>query len=227
VRDESSLVYKFTKNNVIQVLPENLTHHILGVDLGFDDATALSDISFGDIEPKVYIHNSFKQSHCIVSDVAALIKARCDKVKYERIIIDQGGLGKMIVAELNSRWQLPLTAAEKSDKAGIIALLNSDLQVGRVNVVQNDLWIEEAEILQWDIAHRKENSAYANHVCDAVLYGYREARHWLNKGATVNPLANSSEALAQWEKDYEKSLVKKIKIQYTRSWDNPDNLFNS
>ena len=210
VRDANSLVYSFTVANVVDQLPK-FEHHVLGVDLGFDDATALSVVSWNDREKVAYIHDSTKESGCVVSEVADKITSYTRRYAFDRIVVDQGGLGKMIVQELSQRYQLPLHAAEKSDKAGMIKFMNSDLKSGRVKVLAGDDWTKEAQILQWDETHRREDGRFQNHVTDCVLYAYRESRHWLSREEIAPPKSGTSEFYAKLESDLENLLVKRIK----------------
>ena len=151
------------------------------------------------------------RSGCVVSEVADKITSYTRRYAFDRIVVDQGGLGKMIVQELSQRYQLPLHAAEKSDKAGMIKFMNSDLKSGRVKVLAGDDWTKEAQILQWDETHRHEDGRFQNHVTDCVLYAYRESRHWLSREEIAPPKSGTSEFYAKLESDLENSLVKRIK----------------
>ena len=187
------------EKNVCDALPdepEDSWFHVLGIDLGHEDATAFIDASYTRFDPTVYLNRGQKRSGMIVSEIADEIKRRSQTRRYSRMVADCGGLGKMIVAELNTRHGLTVQAAEKREKLSAIELMNSDMHEGRVKCLKGDPWIDEALYLQWgDKSHTYENQRQANHLCDAGLYAYRDCYHYAAQTRPKNMVAGSPEAI--------------------------------
>jgi hypothetical protein len=187
IKDASTLVYKFSKRvNCIDDLPalprgERWTH-VLAMDFGVTDPTAFAVLAFTRHDPVVYVVESEQWTDMAPSEAAEMVKAWGARYGgFERLIGDIGGLGKGYEAEFRKRFALPVKAAAKNDKLGYIKLLNGDLTGARLKVVtaKNEQLVEDIGALQWsDGATQKERPDMPNHTTDALLYGWRECRHW-------------------------------------------------
>ena len=120
----------------------------------------------------------------------------------DSIVMDTGGLGKSIAEEFSRRYDLPIKAAEKTDKMGHIEMLNNDLQTGKMKIIRehNQEVLHQMKILQ-KLDNGKEDPSVPNDVVDAVLYAWRECYHY-----TFNPsephLDRNSDAFMdrEWKK---------------------------
>ena len=162
--------------------------HILGVDLGYEDDTAFRVVSFSPQHPKAFLNRCYKAPHLSVTKVAQTIMAWDSEFGFISIVVDFGGGGKQIVAEMNERWSLNLQPADKANKASFIETLNDDLLGGGLMVPYDDPVLEEWEKLQWNeierlrsgerVTVRIEDPRISNHISDATLYAYRESKHF-------------------------------------------------
>lgn len=227
VRDENSLVYKLKPYSVVDALPEcDDWEYILGVDFGFVDATAYSVLAFSETRAEVYTALTFKEEGQIPSAIAARIDRLNRQYNFMSMVGDPGGGGKFVIEEANARYGLAMQVAEKQGKAAFIDLLNGDLAAGTFKVVRDctDL-LEEVAILQWkdhpdDVLDKdgkvKRNDRripdprYQDHVCDATLYAYREARHYLHENIENLPDFESPEWWAKEEREEEERLEKEL-----------------
>lgn len=189
VRDEDALVYAFSRQkNLVEDIPSEMDF-VLGVDLGFVDSTAFVVIGWSPDEPEAYVVHVEKHEGFTATDIGRRILQLNDRFGFLRIVADTGGLGKMIVQELNRRHGLAIEAAEKAQKLGHIELLNSDLRNERLLIWDTDETeelVDELELLEWDPLERLKNrwierSDCENHAADAMLYAWREALHWLHR----------------------------------------------
>ena len=182
VKDVDSLVYQFNPetNLYTGTLPNDL-RYVFGVDIGYKDADAIAVLGYSSSMRKVYlVHESIKTKQDITSLVAELkrLKDQYDPVK---IVMDAGALGKKIQEEIRLRHALHTEAAEKNRKAEFITLLNDDLRTGKLQMPLNSRFEEDSYLLQWDIESSgamKVSTGYHSDVCDAVLYAWRECRHF-------------------------------------------------
>lgn len=177
--DPSMRVYRYEpeRNDVVE--PPVCTRFILGVDLGYTDATALVVLGFRERDKTIYVLEAEKRSGLIVSQVAEWVRHVQGRYALERIVVDNAS--KQAVEELVQRHALPLEAAEKRDKADAIANMNSDLITGRIKTVAATAPLrKEWEDLVWDDRHFHkgklvESSQCENHLSDACLYAWRAA----------------------------------------------------
>jgi hypothetical protein len=193
VIDTESLVLHYNDiHNHFDALPI-LTDYVVSVDLGHDDADAIAVIGWHKHQKECYLVEEFVKTQQGITDLADEIEKRIKKYNPIKVVMDTGGLGKKIAAELQSRRELPIVAAEKSRKIEFLALLDDALKTGKFFAKSNSRFAEDSFIVEWDhdktTPDRKviKDDPHSD-IIDAVLYGYREALHWLSEPApkTVN-----------------------------------------
>jgi hypothetical protein len=184
VRDTSALVYYAFDDarNRTRELPdiEGEWSYILGCDFGVTDPTAYVVLAFSRYHDTAYVVRSEQWRDLPPSQAAEVAKEWDKTYHFERIVGDTGGLGKAYEAEWRQRYYLPMHAAQKTDKLGYIKLLNGDLSNGKLRILPgNDELLRDLRSLAWaDDKHLKEHPALPNHLPDALLYAWRDARHW-------------------------------------------------
>ncbi len=160
--------------------------YVLGMDIGFNDSTAIVVAAYSDTNPNLYHVYDFKQPHLSVDSIEKAVRETIARFgDFEGMVADTGGLGKTVVATLNERG-LYFEAAEKREKYDHIELVNSDLLSGRIKVLSDSYLASEMALLQWeDSTYKKEDKSTDNHACDAFLYLWRYAHHHLWTPAKV------------------------------------------
>ena len=184
VRDTDNLIYKYHPYNLIDSLPETeLDGQVLGIDLGFDDATAYTLCQYYFHDPVLYIARTFKKSKQIVDDVVVTIKDFIDQHEIHTIVIDNAS--KQVVETLKARFSLydvVIYAAEKRDKIEFIGIMNSDFIMNRIRLLKKTTtdYVEELINLIKDPNKLKitEHPSCDNHICDSALYAWRHARNY-------------------------------------------------
>jgi len=184
--DKSALVYKYDPRiNDIPHLPyDHVYNYVLGVDLGYDDATSFVVGAYSFHDPHLYIVSAEKQSGMLLTDVAEKIKYLQAKYNLTNIVVD--GAAKQSVEEIKQRYQIPMINAEKQHKRDFIELMNTDLRTGKIKVGPGcDALKEEWQYLIWDEKQRKvgnwvENSSCDNHAADAALYMWRWSYNYVS-----------------------------------------------
>ena len=221
IRSQDSLIYKYDPDrNLFDSLPihEHDFDYILGIDLGYEDATAFVIGAYSRDLPHFYVVDCFKQSRMLPSEIAERIAEYNDYYNFTSIVADTGGLGKSIVEEFRQRWALPIRAAEKRNKDAYIELMNSDLASGYVLIDENSELLDEWRLLQWDDDRRKEDPRFENHLSDACLYAWRESKHYTFATELVAPKVGSPEYYAMLEEQMLESKEQELAIQDTQSW---------
>ena len=178
--DDSLLIVKTNDKTVCPRVDLANPTYILGVDLGYNDASAFSLGMFSASSPKLYVAKSFKSREMDITDVANTIRSLMTQYPIAKIKID--GANKQGVEEMKKRHNLPLEAADKQDKATFLKLFADDITQNRVHYFEGecDTLIEEQNYLQWkDERKQDEDPRCDNHENDATLYMWREARNYL------------------------------------------------
>lgn len=192
-RSEDDQVYLYNRaRNRIDDPPTNLTY-VIGADVGWKDAKAIAVLGFDPKRSnKIYIVEKFEQSKMLISDFGQKVKELSDKYQPMMIVMDPGGGGADIAAEINNRHCLTIKSAKKTSKYDYIEFLNADMVAGNIlNVVDTDddpLEIEYENHLWKDKLKRVEADT-DNHIADSVLYAYRECYAYIHEPIESRPTA--------------------------------------
>ncbi len=179
VVDQTKLVYKYNEeiNLIKKSNVPDLHNYVLGIDLGFDDATAFSLLGFRHDSKKLYVVHTSKESGLDLTSVKERIEWYMNRYRPYKFIVD--GANKQGVKEMVNRMRLPLEAADKSAKADFISIMNNDFIAGLILLSDacGDLSTEYNNLI-WDdkeLAKKKkvEHPNCENHLTDATLYAWR------------------------------------------------------
>jgi len=178
--DDELRIIVYDDDNMINELPSDKKfHYILGVDLGYNDATSFTVVAFSFDDPRVYFVESFKDTKMDFTDTANQVKELEKKYELLHYIVD--GANKQGVEEIKKRHQIPLESAEKSDKATYLRLMRDDLITKSAFIVDSECEDLEKEwdSLQWkNEDKRDEDPRCQNHCSDSALYAWRKAYHY-------------------------------------------------
>ena len=168
--------------------------YVVAVDLGMRDADAIAVLGWAphsQVIHVVYQDVVRKQSISVLGDK---VKAVYDKYRPVGVVVDFGGLGAKIGDELQGRWQLPVKAAVKTNKAANLALLDDALLTGQLRARDGSPFADDCATTQWDQDARArgeqaiDDSTHSD-IIDAVLYGYRECKAWCEDAPEAPPRA--------------------------------------
>lgn len=202
--DDDLLIMHLKAHNFVESLPERKTpyNYILGIDLGYNDASSFTVTAYHDHDRIAYFVQSFKKTGMIISKVAEMIEHLRAKFPFDNLVID--GANKQAVEEIRQRYGIPLESAEKTEKVFYLKLLDDDLIVGNVKIVRSGCagLIEEWEALQWeDLNKTNEDPRCSNHEADSALYSWRKCHHFL---ATREPEVYSKNSQAYMDQEEER-----------------------
>jgi len=209
VQDTDSLVFKFNPNlNRYHNLPEKGSwYYIFGIDIGYNDADAIAVLGYNTFEKKVFL---IEESIVRKQDITSLVsKVKRLQAKYEpiKMVMDAGALGKKIQEEILQRHGLHIEAAEKSRKVEFIELLNDDLRTSKFKAFHGSRFEEDCALVQWDADSRIKNpdkpkirDTYHSDINDAVLYAWRECRHYQSSAPAPTPMRDSDAYMDNLEK---------------------------
>lgn len=219
-QDDDLLIIPFNEErNSVEKLPSDIDwSYVLGVDLGYNDATSFSILAFSPYHPICYRVKGWKERGLILSAVGRAIEQIRTQFEFFRIVID--GSNKQGVEDLRQRMNLPLTNAEKTGKPTYLKALKDAVVTGTFKVIKghnNDV-IDEWDHLQWsDETHLNEDPRCENHSSDGTLYAFRECRHYVFTEAEMAPKKDTDKFMLEFEKKKARELEQKI-LEEQEQW---------
>jgi len=218
IKDTGSLIYRYdpTRNGFSELPTGETWRYVVGVDLGYNDSFAYVVLAFSDRGAKVYAVDEFEQVGLIPAQWAEHLQAVTRRYKPEKIMVDTGGMGKAVMEEFRSRYQLPVHTAEKRDKYDFIAHQNSDMHEASYLVKPDSRLATCYTLLQYDEKRKKEDPRmhHLTNLTDAGLYGWREAKHWVYTPTEKAPEVGTEEhwnRVAERMKDQRKRNMRRPK----------------
>ena len=228
IRDEEGLVYQVKPRNILDRLPEATDwRYVLGMDVGFIDATAYVVMAYSPKTGKCCVVESFQEARLLQGQQVAYVDRLAGQYDFESIVVDPGGGGKQLVEELHTRHGLPAQVAEKQAKVAAIGTLNSDLAAGSCSIVRfgNEDLLHDLAQLKWNYAklqrahgsdwkkrpkalsHLSIDDRTPDHLADAFLYAHRQCSHYLTDFEEAAPRPGTDAWILKQEQEiYEKVL---------------------
>jgi hypothetical protein len=197
--------------------------HTLGWDLGAVDDMALVVWGFHPKRKELYEAFSWKKPGAGMEEVMkqiADLKGR--GFNFIRMFADTQGGGRMYVDEVLKRYPYEFEPAKKSEKYAHVMLLNDELRTGFVKLGRGSEYAIEMAALQrspdWPDPDNPDKPPYEdprmpNHCCDAGLYAFRGAMHYLHRD---DPPAVKPHT-APWYAEQEQKLEKRLSDQRNKS----------
>lgn len=226
VDDPEALVYHYdAARNGMEALPRaSGWAYVLGVDLGSgggNDPMAAHVWGWCPSLPELYEVRSWKGTDATTTRelMAVVNQWREELGGFVGQVIDTGGGGKLTANDLHDRYGLLFEAAQKTEKHRHIAMLNDDLEQGRVKVMRNGPLASEWASLPKDPDDpTKEHPDYDNHVSDAALYAWRKARHFWHEPTPEQPKRGTREAAAAEAARMEAEEAEALQRQSGAEW---------
>lgn len=181
VLDLNALLIKYseTKNHYDE-LPHHAMHYIIGVDIGHKDADAIAVLGWSDFSSKIYLIEEIVTKEQDLTTLATQLDAVVAKYKPDKLVMDEGALGKKIAEEFRRRKHIPVQPADKHRKMENVALLNDWLRRDLFFAKKNSLFAQESYSVQIDYEHTTPDrlvvkKGFHSDIIDAVLYAFRES----------------------------------------------------
>lgn len=231
VVDSDSLVLHWTKANHFE--PPTALHgwqFVIGVDLGFEDADAIAVIGWPKDQPKAYLIAEDVRKKQGITELAERLDSLVKTFKPQAMVMDTGGLGKKIAEELRKRYTLPIKAAEKSRKFEYLEILDDALRTQRFYAAESSKFAQDSFLVEWDKDKTKADrrvisDVFHSDIIDAVLYGYREALHWLfQPPAPPPPKFGTPDWMAKEEREMEQAAAIRVTLDDSdpANWQPPE-----
>lgn len=180
--DDDLLIIPASRMKMIEALPklggrkDNEWLFMLGVDLGYNDATAYTLLAFNWNYKAAIICMTFKSTEQDLTDVANVINQMKADYGLSFIVVD--GANKQGVEEIKKRHNLhEIEIAEKLGKATYLRLLKDEIIQEKVEFINGSCepLKKEWQSLQWkDQMKVLEDPRCQNHLSDSTLYIWRK-----------------------------------------------------
>jgi len=187
--------------------------HVLGVDFGWDDATAFSLNAWGPARPEFIEIESFRQTGMFLDDIASYVNHYRDA--FPNLLLVGDPAHKQLFEEFRRRFKLPMVEGEKPNKYDWIATINTDYRAKKIQVVdpENSPHAQEMRDLIWKVrfdGRRVEQPGLPNDCCDAHLLAFRLAYHYRYEPEYKPPERGSKEFFEAEEQRIEKYLESEL-----------------
>jgi hypothetical protein len=162
--------------------------HVLGWDIGFNDAMALVVWGWHENDKTLYEAYSWAESKVLSEAVVEKIRECQQRFNIVKMVADTGGGGRLFVEEVQARYGLVFEAAQKQNKYEHVLLMNNDFLTGRIKTLPSSAYSWDVARLpkdpDWDPESGRppaEDPRFDNHTTDAGLYGFRYAYNFLSE----------------------------------------------
>lgn len=230
VLDPNSLVFAFAPTRNTRPAKKH-QHHVIGIDLGFDDADAIDVLGWSDDAPEVDLVFEWVGAKQNITALMARVKEAYDRFQPLAVVADTGGLGKKIAEEISTRTGIPIEAADKQRKLEHIELVNDAFRALRLFVPADSRFAEDALLLEWDKTDPQKpkiSGRFHSDTADGLLYAYMRALHWLHEPAKPRPpKLNTPEWFAAEESRQRQEFEADCEKEFRANRDNQENEWRS
>ncbi len=220
VMDADSLLLKYdkTKNDFSELGPAKW-EYIMGIDIGFVDADAIAILAYSENSPEVYLVEESVRPQQDLTDLVSEVQRLAKKYNVNKMIMDEGGLGKKLAEEMRKRFHIPVHPAEKQRKMENIAFLNDALRSGRFKAHKESIFAQDSYLVEIDRDKStpdkiKVRDNFHSDIIDAVLYAFKVSPAYAWQPAPVKPKPQTPEYYKQVTEDmYEQALEYALKAE--------------
>lgn len=196
VLDVDALWIKYSESiNHFQQLPKDKPYkwnYILGVDIGFKDADAIAVVAWSENHDTTYLVEEIIANKQGISKLAEMIDAAQKKYSAYKIVMDEGGLGKKIGEDFQSRFGCPIQPADKARKQDNVELLNDSMRLGKFKAKGASRFAQDSYMVQIDWLKSTPKrialkSGFHSDIIDAVLYAFRDTYAYTHQPEVTKP----------------------------------------
>jgi len=206
--DTNSLLIHYNEGkNHYDELPNimpNEWHYIMGIDIGFDDADAIAIIAWHESTPNIYLVEEKVVPQQGLTELVEQIQYYDKKYKIQKMVIDQGGLGKKLAEEMRRRHSIPVQPADKARKFESIAFFNDYLRTGKFKAKKLSKFAQDSYLVEIDRDKTtsekiKISDRYHSDIIDAVVYAFKESPAFTYEAPKKGPVYGTKEWADQQE----------------------------
>lgn len=218
VLDLDSLLIKYdAKRNHYEEIPKGLhLSYILGVDIGMRDADALAVLGWSEQTHDIYLVEELITTGQDITELTIQIEYFMKKYDLQKIIMDEGALGKKIGEEMRLRKKVPVQGADKRRKMENVAFLNDWLRLGRFKAKKDSRFAIDSQLVQIDWEKTTPDrlvvkDSYHSDIIDAILYAFKESPAFTYEKQLAKPPKDTPEYDEMVQNELEENLIRRLK----------------
>jgi hypothetical protein len=168
--DAEALIYKYKGEQWAPPPQTGVT--VMAIDFGVVDSTTWSIGRQGyETRPHVHIVEAKARDHIDLPEIASITRQLMEKWSVNRILADEGALGKALANNLRNQYRLPIEPARKAHKRARIDGARGRLYAGTLHICAEatplyDEWVN----LCWNDTRDDHHPRQADDISDATLY---------------------------------------------------------
>lgn len=155
-------------------IPNDL-EYILGVDFGYNDATAIVVLGYSRTSRKVWVPESWAAPKQLSDDIAAKLIEFQAKYRAKRIVGDTGGYGKGMSEQIWRDYRIYIEAQNKREKLNYVEFLNSAFRRGDVMIYRKTGLTKTLPLVLWNDNNTDAHANASDDEAMALLYAWRAA----------------------------------------------------
>lgn len=127
----------------------------------------------------VYCLHAYARDEIELEEVASITRQLRERFSVNKIVADEGALGKALAKALRTQYKLPIEAAVKQDKKGRILSARGRLAAETLHLCAGaePLW-QEWRSLCWNEVRDDHHERQADDLSDSALYALEEFAGW-------------------------------------------------
>jgi len=216
VLDVESLWIRYKEQfNHFQQLPNIIPqkwNYIVGVDLGYRDSDAIAVLAWSPATPATYLVEEIITAKQGITELTNQIEDVIKRYNPDKIVMDEGALGKKIGEEMRRQKGIPVYGADKMRKQENVEFLNDALRTSRFMAKGASRFAQDSYLIQidWDKSTPNRIVIKKNphsDIIDAVLYAFKESPAFSYQADPVKPKYGTKEwADAQTDEMFEAAV---------------------
>lgn len=132
-----------------------------------------------DTQTHVFCLKALARDEIELEEVASITRELRERFSVNKIVADEGALGKALAKALRTQYKLPIEVAIKQDKKGRILAARGRLAAETLHLCEEaePLW-QESRTLCWNQARDDHHERQPDDLWDSALYGLEEFSAW-------------------------------------------------
>ena len=187
VRDDTAGAFNVKPHNLIDTFDDTIADDwqwYMGIDVGFHDPFAFVVIASSQMLGQAFAVDCYQEAEIGTMEALTHAERFCAQYPITEIALDTGGAGRLVAEDWKKVSNLPIASAVKTHKHSQVDLINGDLQAGKLIICKDNCQrlIDDMKILEWDTGAMEKaryiyRKGYADHLCDALQYGFHLSDH--------------------------------------------------
>jgi hypothetical protein len=200
VTDLNSLVLRYDNYlNHYDNLPQSQfpMQTVIGIDTGFVDSDSISVLGYFDDCANCFLIEEIVQPKQGWEALSTQIRALEARYKPLKVVVDPANGALKWAQDVNSRYNLAIEVAAKSQKLEFLEYLSDALRTGKFLAPRTSVFAQDCMKLEWaydpKTQKRKVSDLFHSDAIDSTLYAFRAAQFWLFKPSVSRPSQGSPE----------------------------------